>query len=73
MLGGVYLKVVRIMLRVVAALVLLFGLYLIFYVKQFLGLFLIIAAFLILPSLDDQKKDNSFREKKVKSNSSGDS
>jgi hypothetical protein len=69
-LGGVTLKGVKVLLRVMAALVLLFGLYLIFFQKQFLGIFLIIGSFLILPSLE-ARKENSNGDK-VPPNSCGD-
>lgn len=63
------LKGIKILLRVIGALVFLSGLYLIFVEKQFFGIFILIAALLILPSVEEKPKNIKMRapEKKPES------
>jgi len=50
------LKSIRMIQRLVGVLLLVYGIYLIFVTQEFFGTLLIIVAFLIFPSLNNEKK-----------------
>lgn len=54
-LGGMPLKSIRLIQRIIGVLLLVYGIYLIFGTQEFFGTILIILAFLIFPSLNKEK------------------
>ncbi|WP_462410895.1 hypothetical protein [Neobacillus sp. Marseille-QA0830] len=55
-LGGIALRIIRWIQRLIGILMIIYGIYLIFGTQQFFGALLIILALLILPNLSDKKR-----------------